>query len=147
MKKLTFALSLLAFLAAATSAHAVEPVRPVFNQTYACLYSPSPWTNEAQGGWSIFNSPRFINPDLIYAIEVYQTAQSYDNRRVAFAKPKSYCGSIDPDCILPGAVAQSTTWEFTISYGVQCSNTVVYNHGKIINFAGCSNGKIRTCAF
>ena len=148
MKKLTFALSLLAVLVTATSAQAAEPVKPLFNRQYNCIYAPSTWTNEVQYGWSIFNSPRPINAGLIYATEVYQAnvpVGNTDNRRIAFAKPKSYCGSGDPQCVQPGAVAQYTTWEFTIANGIQCTNTVVYNAGLFIDFSGCSNGKVRTC--
>ncbi|MGH7340372.1 MAG: hypothetical protein ACREKH_07770 [Candidatus Rokuibacteriota bacterium] len=132
----------LVFCALAGAANA-QIHRPTFNRQYNCDYS-APWTNERDPGWSIFTDERYFpGPKIIYGIEVYQTPSSQDNRKIAFAKWEDLCPIGDPDCL--ENEPNRTRYEFTIKDGVQCTNTVVREFGRTINFTGCSNGKNRFC--
>jgi hypothetical protein len=151
MKKLVmFALLLLAFVATAANAQCSQVLpahRPIFDRLYACAYAQGAWTNEAtNGGWSIFTGERPIRPDLSYGTEVYRATipQGQDNRHIAFAKAWNLPAPGDTYCANGPA---RTRWEFTITDGVQCTNTLVSNSGSVIVFQGCSNGKTRVCVF
>lgn len=150
MKKLsTFALLLLAF--AATAAHAGDTHKPLFRQPYNCDYSPGPWTTERDPGLTAFGSEQWFDTngdgqlDLVYAIEGFETATIFDNRRIAFAKPVNFCGIHDPGCHDPDSVVLRTKWEYTIANGIQCKDTWVSDFGRRIAFGGCTNGKTRVC--
>ena len=148
MRKLSsFALLLLLLTAFSTAANAYDDPEhsPTWDRQYTCTYAQGPWTNEATNpGWSIFTRS---NPNLIYGIEVYRATipQGHDNRNIAFAKPENLCPLRDPDCSESGF--DRTRWEFTITNGVQCTNTVVRDYGRRIVFSGCSNGKTRVCTY
>lgn len=135
-----------------TAAAQAQTHEPTFNAQYGCTYSNnSPWTNEVVvGAWSIFTQRNPIG-SILYGTEIYRanTSTGQDNRKIAFAKPVDFCRVPGQpglaDCDDPYAIVVRTKWELTIKDGVQCTNTVVTDWGRHINFSGCSNGKSRTC--
>ena len=145
MKKSASFVLLLLIVGMATAANAAH-VNPLFGQPYYCDYSPGPWTTEADPGISAFaNNPTWINPELVYGIEGFEsTVVGWDNRKIAFAKPVDWCGIQDPDCRYSDTPIR-TSWEFTIKDGVQCKDTRVSNNGRRIVYLQCTNGKTRTC--
>ena len=145
MKKLSmFALLLLAFVATTAANAAVH--KPLFRQPYRCDYSPGPWTTESDPGISSFGYENWVNPDLVYGVEGFEsTTVGFDNRRVAFAKFVDYCGIHDPTCADPDSVVLRTKAEFTIANSIQCKDTWISDYGRRIVFGGCSNGKSRIC--
>lgn len=146
MRKLSMFVLLLAVLS--TAANAAGMHKPTFRRPYLCDYTPTPWTNEYDNGITIWGSETWIGDNLVYAFEGFETANgSFDNRKIAFAKPVDFCGVYDPQCEGPDPVVLRTKWEFTIQNGVQCKTTWVSDFGSRIFFSGCSNGKSRTCTY
>jgi opacity protein-like surface antigen len=132
MKKMILFALLFATVAASAQAAHVQPLR---NVLYQCRYTnPS---GEASPGFSRFDWIYMDSSELKQGIEYFDTTNwGQDNRKMTFAKP------VDGNSFLYGPY---TTWESTIKYGRQCTNTAVLFGGHRIDFSQCSDGSSRTC--